>query len=156
MFLKLFFSVFQFLFNSKHPNKLFSSDHVVSLFADKMTIITRTKKQPVFKKTNPSFVCIYFQSCMKRASSKKFCGGLYMIIFLCIFMKSMKKPSKSDSLPSISQSGVDFKTFKNKFLKALGLRVLQSYKKNIAGIAKRCPENIISIVKLHFPKVLRK
>ena len=139
MFLKLFFSVFQFLFNSKHQNKHFSSDHVVSLFADKMTIITRTKKQPVFKKPNPSFVCIYLQSCMKRASSKKNCGGLYMIIFLCIFMKSMKKPSKSDSLPSISQSEVDFKTFYNKFLKALGLRVLQSYKKKHCENRKTLP-----------------
>ena len=38
----------------------------------------------------------------------------------CIFMKSMKISSISDSLPSVSQSEVDIEQIKNKFKEALG------------------------------------
>ena len=47
---------------------------------------------------------------------------------LSIFMKSKKTSSKSESLPSISQSSVDFEPIENMFLKALDVRVLPSQK----------------------------
>ena len=47
---------------------------------------------------------------------------------ICIFMKSMKISSKSDTLPSIWQSGVDFQQIENKFLEQLGLRVIPRQK----------------------------
>ena len=44
------------------------------------------------------------------------------------FMKSSKILSKFDTLLSISQSGVDFGQIKNKFLKALGVKLLTNQK----------------------------
>ena len=43
-------------------------------------------------------------------------------------MKSSKISSKSDTLLSISQSGVDFGQIKNKFLELLGVSVLKNQK----------------------------
>ena len=47
---------------------------------------------------------------------------------ICIYMKSVKISSKSDTCPSISQSGVAFQQIKKKFLEHLGLTVLPSQK----------------------------
>ena len=45
-----------------------------------------------------------------------------------MFLKSMNLLSKSDSFPSISQSGVDFEQIYIFFLEASGFRVLPSQK----------------------------
>ena len=72
---------------------------------------------------------------------------------LCIFMKSMKISSKSDKLKSISQSGLDFIQFFNKFLKAMGLRVLprQNKQKNLKKKNKKLSLCYMSLTlaKLH-------
>ena len=49
--------------------------------------------------------------------------------FISIFMKSVKVSSKSDSIPYIYQSGVEFKWILNMFLRGLGMMILPSQKK---------------------------
>ena len=45
-----------------------------------------------------------------------------------VFMKSRRISSKSNTLQSLSPSGVDFEQFQNKFLDCSGLRILPSQK----------------------------
>ena len=98
-------------------------------FADSMSIISDTKKMLVIKNEMPPRF-VFVKTYMKRTPSIFF-GFQSLLVSrnsFCIYMKSTKISSKSDPLPSISKSGVDFEHILNKFLEDLGLRVMSSQK----------------------------
>ena len=111
-FLKHFWGGFCHFLIQNNQKHTFSFRPFTSDFAYFMSIISKTTICLVIKKLKPSNVCISSDIFEENALQNTLCWCLEPNLeqdSLCIYMKSMKISSKSDSLSSISQSGVDFK-----------------------------------------------